>query len=250
MVTRYFLNLAYNGSTFNGWQIQPNDPTIQGNIEAVLSQLYNHPINVSGCGRTDAGVHASDYYAHIDLPPSSIPIQNLRYKMNNMLPNTISIKGIEAVSDDAHARFDATSRSYIYKMVFGKDPFRIGGVYKYDQSGQPSLELMNEAAATLLQYEAFYPFCKSHADVQSYNCQLTKSEWLAISDKEWHFNITANRFLRGMVRLVVGMCINVGLGRIELSEVRKALDAQKRLDKAWAVPAHGLYLSAIKYPYI
>lgn len=250
MTTRFFLHLAYSGSSFSGWQIQPNDITVQGKIEEVLSQMYNQHINVVGCGRTDTGVHASDYYAHIELPTSSIAISDLAYKMNNMLPPSIFIKNIIPVAADAHARFDAIARSYVYKMVFDKDPFRIKGVFRYDQSGRPNIKLMEQAAALLLEYKAFYPFCKSHADVDHYNCFITNSEWIQISQQEWHFKITANRFLRGMVRLIVGMSLNVGLSRLSLSEVKSALDEQSRLEKAWAAPAHGLYLSKINYPFI
>ncbi len=250
MSTRYFINLAYNGTPFFGWQIQPNVETVQGVIEKLLSQLYNQQIQVVGCGRTDTGVHASDYYAHVDLPSDLHTISDLIFKLNNMLPPAVVIRSITNVAESAHARFDATARSYVYKMIFGKDPFRQTGVFKYNQSGRPDLDMMNRAAALLLEYKDFYPFCKSHADVENYVCDISRSTWIKVSESEWHYHVTANRFLRGMVRLIVGMTINVGLNRISLDELKLAMDKQSRLERAWSVPATGLYLNNIEYPYI
>lgn len=247
---RYFLHLAYNGSKYSGWQIQPNAPTVQAEIEETLNRLYNQEINVVGCGRTDAGVHALDFYAHLELPNDRIEAKELVFKLNNMLSSPIVIYNMIQVEENAHARFDADSRSYVYKMTFAKDPFNLNTSYKFDQSGQPDFSLMNEAAAILLDYKEFYPFCKSHADVDTYRCKVSKSEWKKVSENEWHYNIKADRFLRGMVRLIVGMTLNVGLGRLELGKVRTALEKQERLERAWSVPAAGLYLNKITYPYI
>ena len=135
-------------------------------------------------------------------------------------------------------------------MLFGKDPFRLETIYRFDQSGRPDIRLMNEAAALLLDYKEFFPFCKTHADNETYFCALSESIWTKITDDEWHFHISSDRFLRGMVRLIVGMTLNVGLKRLELERVREAMDNQERLVKAWSVPAHGLFLSRITYPYI
>ena len=250
MSSRYFINLAYNGSSFFGWQIQPNVETVEGIIESQLSKLYNQPIQIVGCGRTDTGVHASDYFAHVDLPSDLHSISDLVFKLNNMLPPAVVIYSMIGVAESAHARFDAISRSYVYKMIFGKDPFRQDGVFSYNQSGRPDFEMMNKAASLLLEYTDFYPFCKSHADVENYKCDISRSIWVKVSDTEWHYHVTANRFLRGMVRLLVGMTINVGLGRLSLDELRMALKNQSRLKRAWSVPASGLYLSRIEYPYI
>ena len=248
MSSRYFIRLAYNGTRYCGWQIQPNDPTVQDTIQQVLSTMYNDDIQVVGCGRTDTGVHASDYVLHVDLP-DNFSVHDLVYKLNNMLPNDIRVYNIIPVAADAHARFDADSRSYVYKMVFGKDPFRQNTVYRYDQSGQPDHDFMNEAAALLLDYKEFFPFCKTHADTDTYKCDVRHSKWEKISDAEWHYNITSDRFLRGMVRMIVGMTINVGLGRLSLDTVKDSLDKQTRLQRAWSVSAQGLYLSRITYPY-
>ncbi len=249
MKKRFFINLAYNGADYCGWQIQPNDPTIQESIQTALSTLYNSEVKIVGCGRTDTGVHASDYYAHVDLP-ELFTVKNLTYKLNNMLPKSIAIKQVFPVAAEAHTRFDATSRSYVYKMCFFKDPFSIKTIYKYDQSGRPDFDLMNKAAALLLDYKEFFPFCKTHADNDTYKCSLSVSEWVKISDDEWHYKVTSDRFLRGMVRMIVGMTLNVGLGRMELEEVQAAMQNQTRLIRAWSVPANGLFLDDITYPYL
>ncbi len=247
MTRRYFIRLAYNGAAYCGWQIQPSDPTVQATIEAALSTMYNASIQVVGCGRTDTAVHASEYYLHTDLP-ERFSADNLVYKLNNLLPKDVRVYTIQEMDAKDHARFDAVARSYTYKMVFGKDPFRQHTVYRYDQSGIPDLDLMNEAAALLLEYKEFLPFCKTHADNDTYKCALTVSEWISINDNEWHYKVTSDRFLRGMVRLIVGMTLNIGLKRIELIDVKTAMDKQERLQRAWSVPAQGLYLSSIKYP--
>jgi len=142
-MNRYFLHLAYNGSSFSGWQIQPNAPTVQNEIEQVLRRLYDQNIKVVGCGRTDAGVHAYDFYAHLDLPDERIKASELSFKLNNMLPASIVIYDFIKVNDTAHARFDAESRSYVYKMTFAKDPFNVKTSYRYDQSGRPDFEILH-----------------------------------------------------------------------------------------------------------
>ena len=247
MSKRYFVRLAYNGAAYCGWQIQPTDPTVQATIEAALSKMYNMPIQVVGCGRTDTAVHASEYYLHTDLP-DRFTIPNLVYKLNNLLPRDIRIFDIKEVATTAHTRFDAIARSYTYKLVFGKDPFREKTVYRYDQSGVPDFDLMNTGADLLLNYKEFFPFCKTHSDNDTYLCKLIESKWDVVNTEEWHYHITSDRFLRGMVRLIVGMTLNLGLGRIQLSEVQAAMENQQRLERAWSVPAQGLYLSTIKYP--
>lgn len=249
MSSRYFINLAYNGTDFCGWQIQPNDPSVQETIQSALATLYNRPVKVIGCGRTDTGVHASDFYAHADLE-AKFTEKDLRFKLNTMLPKSINIKRVFKVDADHHARFDANSRTYIYQLSFVKDPFHQDTYYKYDQAGLPDLGLMNEAASLLTRYNEFFPFCKTHADNETYLCDLSHSCWTQLSDHQWHYKITANRFLRGMVRMIVGMTINVGLGRISLEEVKAAMEDQSRLVKAWSVPAQGLFLSKITYPFI
>ena len=215
-----------------------------------MSKLFKHQIDILGCGRTDTGVHASDYYFHADLETDDLDLQDLKYKLNRMMPSDISVMRILEVADEAHARFDATSRSYDYVLIFEKDPFLEEFSYKYDQSGELDFNKMNEAAELLLEFGDFYPFCKSNTDVNNYKCKMIRSEWRQKDANCWIYTVEANRFLRGMVRLIVGMCINYASGKIELDEVRKALEDQTRLENAWSVPAKGLSLVKINYPYI
>jgi len=247
VTTRYFIRLAYNGADYSGWQIQPNAPTVQATIEEALAVLYSGKVGVVGCGRTDTAVHASDYYLHLDVDDRHSK-EDLLHKLNSMVPNSIVLYSIKKVADDAHTRFDAISRSYVYKLTFENDPFRPHTVYRFDQAGRPDFDLMNDAAKLLLEYESFFPFCKTHADSETYLCAMKKSEWQKVSELEWHYHVTSNRFLRGMVRMIVGMTLNVGLGRLDIETVKEAMDNQTRLVKAWSVPAKGLFLSNITYP--
>ena len=246
---RTFVKLAYNGNAYSGWQIQPNAMTVQGKLQEVLSTLYQSSITLTGCGRTDSGVHASMFFAHVDLP-DKFSLPDLHFKLNGILPADIVILDIRSIHDEAHTRFDADARSYVYKMVFQKDPFRHGQVYLFDQATKPDFELTQKAAGALLEYGEFFTFCKTHSENDTYKCDLRRSEWQAVSEGEWHYHVTADRFLRGMVRMIVGMCLNVGMGRMQLEEVRLALDNQERLARAWSVPASGLFLSEISYPYL
>lgn len=246
---RIFIKLSYKGTNYSGWQIQPNAPTIQDDIEKSLSKLYNESISIVGCGRTDAGVHASKYYCHVDIPEERFTEKDLYYKLNGILNDEIAIMEILNVADDAHARFDATARSYFYNIHFAKQPFILDTSFKYNQSKIPDFQKLNEAAALLKAYKAFYPFCKSHTETDTFLCDISESYWEK-EDGHLKFNITANRFLRGMVRLIVGMCINVAIDKFPLGDVKEALEKQTRLQYAWSVPAEGLFLSNIKYPYI
>jgi len=212
--------------------------------------LLNAKTKIVGCGRTDAGVHALAYYAHVDLPNSEIDAVQLTYKLNTLLPASILIKEFIKVEPSAHARFDASERSYVYKMNFIKDPFLGAITYKFDQAGKLNFDLLQSAAKLILKHETFYTFCKTNTEVDNYKCEIKTSNWMKDSDTVWHYQITANRFLRGMVRLIVGMSINVALNRISLDEVDQAMKNSQRLTRAWSVPAHGLYLSHIEYPYI
>lgn len=247
---RYFIELAYDGKNYAGWQIQANALTVQEVIQTGLSKIYNQPIDITGCGRTDAGVHASQYYCHTDLPDERFETSLIAHKLNGVLPFDIGIKRVFEVDQDAHTRFDPSSRSYDYFMHFSKDPFLRHRSFRYNQSVSPDFDKLNEAAAFLLQYKEFYPFCKSNTEVETFLCDISKAEWSKGPDGNFEFQITANRFLRGMVRLIVGMCIHVAIGKVSLEEVREAMENQTRLEHAWSVPAEGLFLSSIKYPYI
>ena len=246
---RHFFNIAYNGTRFSGWQVQDNAPSVQAAIEEALTKLYSSKISIIGCGRTDTGVHASDYFFHVDLE-DRYNVKDLMYKLNLMLGAEILIKSIIGVEDDHHARFDATSRSYTYHLSLQKDPFRQDQTYLFDQGGNIDFELLNKAASLLLEFDEFFTFCKTHSDVTNYRCQLFESYWERVSEYDFEYHISANRFLRGMVRLIVGMCINVAIGKLDLEEVKSALSTQSRLDRAWSVPAKGLFLTKVEYPYI
>ena len=243
---RYFIRLAYNGTNYAGWQRQPNAPSVQQTLEEALSLILRQQIRITGCGRTDAGVHAKQYTAHFDaqgdLPPG------LGSRLNKFLPADIVIYDITPVADAAHARFDAVHRAYEYRLTFQKNPFQRDTVWRYPAAGRPDLAKLNEAAELLLSYTEFFPFCKSNNDAKTMICTLYRSEWVAVpEDNEYIFYIAANRFLRGMVRLIVGMCLNVAAGKITLNQVRDAMEKQERLPKDWSVGAGGLYLTDIRY---
>ncbi len=245
---RYFAKLAYNGTNYVGWQIQPNGMTVQQMIEESMSTILNTEIKVTGCGRTDAGVHAKEYILHFDFG-GELPHKFVA-RLNKFLPKDIVIFDIFEVADDAHARFNAYSRSYEYHLYFGKNPFQNKTMYLYPFPKKPDFDKMNEAAALLLNYKEFAPFCKTQSDAKTMICHLTRAEWEKVSEKHWVFHITANRFLRGMVRLTVGMCLNIGTDKIQLSDLKNAMDKQIPLLKSHSVPGDGLYLTNIKYPFL
>ena len=230
-----------------GWQSQPNGSSVQSTIENALSKVLKTPTPIVGCGRTDAGVHARSYYAHFDH--AGTVHENLCNRLNGILPSDISIKKIFIVDASAHARYDATERTYHYHIIRYKDPFRVDLAHHHFQFAAIDQSLLQKSEDLLLQYDEFFPFCKTHSGVDHYRCQLTCCKW-QISEDELILKISANRFLRGMVRLIVGMCTNVALKKILLDEVKRALDTQSALEKSLSAPAHGLFLTDIKYPFI
>ncbi len=243
---RYFIELAYNGTKYFGWQKQPTDPTVQQTISEAFFLILRQDVNLTGCGRTDARVHAKHYIAHIDtdkeLPKSFIA------RINKVLPKDIAIYKIYQVHDTAHARFDATHRAYEYHLEFKKNPFQQDTVHRFTHPQRPDLDKLNEAAALLREYKEFFPFCKTHNDANTMFCTIFRAEWVEVEGEDkFIFHIAANRFLRGMVRLIVGMCLNVALGRLSLEEVRKSMEKQERLRRDWSVSASGLYLTDIRY---
>jgi tRNA pseudouridine38-40 synthase len=245
---KYFLTLAYNGHPFCGWQRQPNGTSVQACIEQVLSTILRAEIEITGCGRTDTGVHARYYVAHFSteatIPPTFI------HAINRMLPADIVIYNYQPMPDDAHARFDAYERSYEYHIALVKTPFDHHTIWQYPQAQRLDKEKMQATAQLLTQFEAFYPFCKTHSGVDHYRCNLTEAYWdFQPEAHKMVFHITANRFLRGMVRLIVGTCIQVGMGNITLGDVKKALETQTTLPKALSVPPDGLFLTRVIYPY-
>ena len=241
---RYFIKLAYKGTNYNGWQIQPNAPSIQETIQKALSTILNQPIEITGCGRTDTGVHAKEYYAHFDVE-GDLPKAFLQ-RINKFLPNDIVFFQIIEVANDAHTRFNAYHRAYEYHIVFEKNPFEIDTAWSYYQAKNLDIEKMQAAASLLLNYKEFSPFCKTGHQAKTVICDLKRAEW-EIREDRLVFHIAANRFLRGMVRLIVGMCINIGTGKITLKDVQQAMNNQTILKKSYSVPACGLYLCDIRY---
>lgn len=241
---RYFIELSYNGKAYHGWQNQPNEISVQQVLEEALSVLLQEKIEVVGAGRTDTGVHASQMFAHFDVE-LEIDISNLVYKLNAFLPSDIAVHDIFKVKDDAHARFAAISRTYHYKISNTKNVFTNDFAYRL----QLPLDTvkMNEACKILLQYKDFQCFSKSNTDVKTYHCNIKKAEWVE-EHNELTFIITADRFLRNMVRAIVGTMINIGLGKIQVKDLIAIIESKNRSEAGYSVPAHGLYLKHIVYP--
>lgn len=246
MTQRYFIYLAYNGSKFCGWQIQPHDPSVQECIEDALGKLMRTPTPIVGAGRTDSGVHAQKMIAHFDYTGEApLDTTNLCRKLNIMLPKEIAIYDIVPVKPDAHARFDATARAYKYYITEKKDPFNFDFVYRH---GTPlDYQAMNEAAKRLFDYEDFTSFSKLHTDVKTNNCTIMRAEWIQEGDI-WVFNIKANRFLRNMVRAIVGTLLMVGRGKITADEFCKIIESKDRGKAGTSAPGHALYLVDVEYP--
>ena len=241
---RYFIWLSYDGKRFHGWQRQPNGISVQEELERGLSLLLKSNIDVVGAGRTDAGVHARQMAAHFDYD-GDFDMQNLAYKLNRLLPHDIAIQRIEPVASDLHARFSATSRTYHYHVHLRKNPFLWD--YSYKPHFEPDFALMNEAAATLLEYEDFGAFCKAGSDVKTTLCRVTHAQWHQTSPDTWYFRITANRFLRNMVRAVVGTLLEVGRHRMTVDEFRRVVEGGQRTQAGESMPGHALYLEEITY---
>ena len=241
---RFFITLSYDGTRFHGWQIQPNGISVQGELQRGLSLLLRQDIVVTGAGRTDAGVHASMMVAHFDYE-GELDCRQLAYKLNKLLPQDIAIQKVEQVSDDLHARFSATSRTYYYYIHTEKSPFERH--YSCELHYPLDFSKMNEAARILMEYEDFGAFCKSHADVKTTLCHVTKAEWHQNSPSTWYFEITANRFLRNMVRAVVGTLIEVGRGRMSIDDFRKVIKGKRRTEAGESMPGNALFLVNITY---
>ncbi|NKI25709.1 tRNA pseudouridine(38-40) synthase TruA [Arenibacter sp. 6A1] len=241
---RYFLVFSYYGKAYHGWQIQPNAITVQEVLEQAMSLLFRETVQLTAAGRTDAGVHAREMYAHFNTEVV-FNREEMRYRLNAFLPKDIAVKDIIEVPEDAHARFDAIERTYEYWIVQNKDPFLTDAAHyvKYPLN----VEAMNEAGTILLEHTDFECFSKSNTDVKTYLCDVKKASW---QQKEGLlvFTITADRFLRNMVRAVVGTLLEVGLGKWSLDEVKLVLESKDRSRAGVSVPAKGLYLTEVKYP--
>jgi tRNA pseudouridine38-40 synthase len=242
---RYFIHLSYNGTNFCGWQIQPNEPSVQETIEKALFYILKEKINITGCGRTDTGVHALSYYAHFDFKEmTSEELEKLTYRLNAFFSYDIRIISIKKVSDDAHARFDAISRTYKYYIATQKQPFN--NDFTYYLPRPLNIEKMNKACEKLLTYTDFTSFSKLHTQVNNNNCTINFASW----EKEGDllvFTINANRFLRNMVRSIVGTMIEVGLEKINVEEFCKIIEEKDRASAGVSVAAKALFLFDVVY---
>ncbi len=242
---RFFVQARYDGTKYSGWQIQPNAESVQNVLEKTLSQTCREDIKITGCGRTDAGVHASFYVFHFDLS-ETMPLDFIRI-LNHSLPHDISIEGVYEVRQEAHARFDAHRRAYTYYLSTHRTSFMENRVSYYPYKNLDLVRL-NEAASWLLKYSEFNPFCKTNSDVQNYSCLLSKSQWTEMAPGFFRYDVESNRFLRGMIRLIVGMCINYAVNKLSKEDVINALDNQTTINPSLSAPAEGLYLSRVEYP--
>ena len=253
ILMRFFITFTYNGTRYCGWQRQPNGIAVQEELEKALSTILRTPIELTGAGRTDAGVHALNMIAHFDIADDTtvdcrlltIDSKRLINNLNSLLPYDIAVKKVERVTDDAHARFDALSRKYEYHIITHKNPFLKEQACRIHFP--LNLELMNEAAKVLFEYEDFTSFSKLHTDVKTNNCTIMEAYWQQ-RDKELVFTIKANRFLRNMVRAIVGTLMEVGRERLTIEGFRQVIEAKNRCSAGHSVPACGLYFIEAEYP--
>ena len=245
---RYFIRFAYDGTAFHGSQRQPNGITVQQTMEQALAMIFREEVPLTFAGRTDAGVHAREMYAHFDIPDdnSKLLIQNSKFRLNGILPDSIAIFDIYPVTDDAHARFSATRRTYEYHIVDHKDPFLCQQATRV----RPGLDFaaMNEAARLLIGKQDFASFCRTNTDVKTTICDLTRAEWKELGNGHAVFTIAADRFLRNMVRAVVGTLFEVGRGKITKEQFAQVITQHNRCAAGDSAPAEGLFLTHIEYP--
>ena len=252
---RYFIELAYKGTNYHGWQYQPGADSVQETLNKALSLLLKTDIDIVGAGRTDTGVHAKQMFAHFDFE-SEVDVPQLVHKLNSFLPKDIAVFNILKVSDEAHARFDATKRTYEYHIHTMKDVFENDGSYQFQFP--LNIDKMNEACQILFKHNDFECFSKVNTDVNTFNCVIFEANWTRGNPEapgkqngnKLIFTIAANRFLRNMVRAIIGTMINIGTGKISLADFEKIIDSKDRSQAGFSVPAHGLYLTKIEYNYI
>lgn len=259
---RYFIHLSYDGTNYHGWQIQPNGKTVEGEIERCLSTVLRTEIDIIGAGRTDTGVHARHMTAHFDDPTDAVTsyggTSQLEYRLRRILPSDIGIYCIKEVDNELHARFSAKWRTYHYYVSKRKEPF--SRFYSWQTSFNLDFALMNEAAKILLTYNDFACFCKSHTDVKTTLCNIIEAEWIPVPCKdniaipidnkeptEWYFRIKANRFLRNMVRAIVGTLVEVGRHKMSIDDFRKVIEGKKRTQAGESMPGNALFLEQIDY---
>ena len=242
---RYFLQLSFNGTKYHGWQFQPNALTVQEVLEKSLSTLLREEISVVGAGRTDSGVHALFFVAHFDSENQHLDKENLVFKLNNFLPKDIAVQKIKKVSKDFHARFSAISRTYKYYIIIWKDPFSVETAYRL--TGKIDDEKMNQAARILFEYDDFTSFSRLHTDVKTNLCKIYRADWTK-ENEMLVFTIKADRFLRNMVRAIVGTMLEVGRGKMGAEDFRKVIEKKDRGAAGASAPPSGLFLTHIDYP--
>ena len=243
---RYFIHFSYDGTHYHGWQKQPNAVSVQQTLEQSLSTLLRREVEVVGAGRTDTGVHARHMVAHFDAESLPTDCQQLTYRLNKILPRDIAVQRVHQVSDDTHARFSATSRTYHYYIHTRKDPFRRH--YSWQPMGSLDFEAMNRAAAVLMQYTDFTSFSKVNTDTKTNLCTISEAHWDELEPGVWRFTIRANRFLRNMVRAIVGTLIEVGRGKMDIDGFRRVIEQKDRCSAGESVPACALFLVRVEYP--
>ncbi len=241
---RYFIEITYDGTPYHGWQRQPNAISVQEKLEEAVSTLLRRNISLTGAGRTDTGVHARQLFAHFDSD-DNLDIEHLKFRLNRYLPQSIAIRSICEVTAGAHARFDATARSYEYIVGTAKNPFHKDRAFLVEQPLH--IELMQEGAKLLLGRKDFKCFSRSKTDVKTYICEIRNAVWTVAGD-DLIFSITADRFLRNMVRAIVGTLLEIGRGKMTINELQSVILGRDRKMAGPSVPAHGLYLTAVSYP--
>lgn len=241
---RYFITFSYDGTAYHGWQIQPHSVTVQEELQKALSTLMRKPMEVVGAGRTDTGVHARKMIAHFDYD-EVLDCPQLVYKLNKLLPRDIAVQHVEPVADDMHARFSAKSRTYHYYVHLDKNPFLRS--YSWQVYGNPDFELMNRAARVLMEYKDFTSFSKVNTDTKTNDCTITEARWDRVGEDQWRFTVTANRFLRNMVRAIVGTLMEVGRGRMTIEQLRSVIEAKDRCRAGDSVPGNALFLVEVRY---
>lgn len=247
-IKRFFLELAYNGTSFHGWQSQPNAVAVQEVLEQALQKVFRRKVETLGCGRTDTAVHASQFFVHFDLPADlNFVAEKFLKSVNALLPTSIAVYRVIPVHADAHARFDATQRSYEYHIHYQKNPFKHN--LSWQITGGLNLEAMQDAATIIKNYNDFGAFCKANADNFTNICNIYRSEWEETTDG-LIYHISANRFLRNMVRAIVGTLVDVGRGKLGAKDMHGIIQSQNRSAAGASVPACGLFLTQIHYPYI
>lgn len=241
---RYFITFSYDGTAYHGWQIQPHSVTVQEELQKALSTLMRKPMEVVGAGRTDTGVHARKMIAHFDHD-EVLDCSQLVYKLNKLLPRDIAVHHVEPVADDMHARFSAKSRTYHYYVHLDKNPFLRS--YSWQVYGNPDFELMNRAARVLMEYKDFTSFSKVNTDTKTNDCTITEARWDRVGEDQWRFTVTANRFLRNMVRAIVGTLMEVGRRRMTIEQLRSVIEAKDRCRAGDSVPGNALFLVEVLY---